>query len=406
MNVRETFLALTEYTTPFGFEDTLRPLLPAQATKDSVGNYIVRIGESRTLFTCHLDNYCTEHARVNHVFRGTCVGTDGTTVLGGDNKTGVVVMLAMIEAGVPGHYYFFVGEESSMPKGGAYGSTNALKLHRGEFENLDRCVAFDRRAKGSIITRQNARVCCSPEFVGALASALAESGLEFGPDPTGYYTDSATFMDVIPECTNLSSGTWNEHSHKEFVDLTYLEEVCRVACEVRWEDLPTVREARAVTTPEPTERLSKALRKADKETFWDVRWLLSLFSYKCLNPDEFAPGRNMIFSQWHHEGEIVVTILRGVITIGDQTVGDLPALVRALKLRPDHVLNLPSFYDDLLEVAEGRNVDAQDFSDVLKQHGLSHERFSLFSAQIPFLRATARGYTVVGPRPAEEPEGE
>ena len=51
MNFLKTFLALTEYTIPFGYEHTLERLLPEGFTKDQWGNYFYEIGDSKTLFT-------------------------------------------------------------------------------------------------------------------------------------------------------------------------------------------------------------------------------------------------------------------------------------------------------------------------------------------------------------------
>jgi hypothetical protein len=58
----------------------------------------------------------------------------------------------------------------------------------------------------------------------------------------GYYTDTAVFMDSIPECTNISAGGFNEHYKTEWVDLNYTYEVYKAAIDVDWESLTTKRE--------------------------------------------------------------------------------------------------------------------------------------------------------------------
>jgi hypothetical protein len=84
MNFKELFLKLTEYTVPFGYEETLEPLLPSGWKKDNIGNYYYEIGNSKTLFTSHLDTACKEREKVNHIVDGNIIKTDGTTILGGD----------------------------------------------------------------------------------------------------------------------------------------------------------------------------------------------------------------------------------------------------------------------------------------------------------------------------------
>src|SRR4051812_25253002 len=99
-NFRETFLQLTEYTTPYKTETDLEEFLIERIPdlrRDAIGNYHKIIGESETLFTCHLDNYCKTKEKVNHVIEGNIISTDKTTVLGGDNKAGVTILLYLIE---------------------------------------------------------------------------------------------------------------------------------------------------------------------------------------------------------------------------------------------------------------------------------------------------------------------
>lgn len=63
----------------------------------------------------------------------------------------------------------------------------------------------------------------------------------YRPDPTGIYTDSAQFTQLILECTNISVGYYNEHSVSEKQDIKHLEQLCDVVCKIDWESLPVVR---------------------------------------------------------------------------------------------------------------------------------------------------------------------
>jgi hypothetical protein len=238
MDFKKTFLALTQWTVPYGYEQSLEQYLPKGVTKDEHGNYHITIGESRTLFTSHLDTCSSKRQKIKHVINGNIIKTDGTTILGGDNKAGVCILFYLIEQRVPGTYYFFIGEEV-----GTIGSQAALNSKYEYFmDNYDRCVAFDRKKTGSIITNQLGRDCCSDLFAGALGKEFAKSGLVYKADPTGVYTDSAVFMDVIPECTNLSAGVWGEHSNQEYVDIKIVEEIAKAAAKIDWESLPIARD--------------------------------------------------------------------------------------------------------------------------------------------------------------------
>jgi hypothetical protein len=314
-NIKELFLKLTEYTIPHGYEKTLEHLLPAGFKKDSIGNYYYEIGNSETLFTTHLDTYSDKYEKVVHKFynadskpcskeSAVFVATDGKTILGGDNKAGCTILINMINNGIAGVYYFFLGEEPII-SGGVWGSTQALRANPEYFKKFKRAIAFDRRETGSVITRQMARKCCSDEFTNAIIAEMSKNGLDFHNDPTGYYTDSGVFMDVIPECTNLSAGVWNEHSPKEYCYLDYLEMVANAALHINWETLPTVRKA-FKNVPEKKQHFATKMFDMDKtiETFEIVDQLLSEYGFLCINSEDFIPDHEMVFSQWHDDVEI------------------------------------------------------------------------------------------------------
>jgi hypothetical protein len=246
MNVKDIFVNLTQYLVPYKEEKMMEPFLPTGIQKDEVGNYFIIIGESKTMFTCHLDNYTRKVKKVTHVFyeddKGKKVKTDGKTPLGADAKAGMTIMLYMIENKVPGCYYFFIGEEPIAWSGGCKGSKNIYHKKKDWFKRFDRCVAFDRKGYSSIISSQHSIKCCSKEFVDALVAEFKANGMDFKDDPTGRYTDSAVFMETIPEVTNLSCGYFNEHTNKEFLNIDFLEELCKTSTKINWEKLPIVRD--------------------------------------------------------------------------------------------------------------------------------------------------------------------
>lgn len=243
---KQLFLNLTEWTIPFGKEPVLEKYLPSGFKKDSVGNYYYEIGNSETLFTTHLDTYCKKMEKVVHLQDETdeyIIGTDEKTILGGDNKLGCCILIGMIQNKIPGTYYFFLGEEPIL-SGGLWGSSNALKKNPEFFQKFKRCIAFDRRGYGSVVIRQMGRMSSSEEFIAALSTELKKFGnIEFDEKSKfGYYTDTAAFMDVIPECTNISAGGFNEHYFTEWVDLNYTYNVYQTALKIKWDELPVKRE--------------------------------------------------------------------------------------------------------------------------------------------------------------------
>ena len=335
MDIRNIFLKLTEYTTPYGTESELEPLIPG-LSKDQWGNYYKRVGKSETLFTCHLDNYCKTKEKVTHVIEGDLIKTDGTTILGADNKAGVVALLYMIEKGVPGFYYFFLGEEPIL-SGGCWGSSKVASGRPKFLSKFKRAVAFDRKQKGSIITRQMAQECCSNDFADALVSEFGKSGVQMKKDPTGYYTDTGNFIELIPECTNISIGVWNEHHNTEYVDWSYVEEIAEAACKVDWESLPSVRKPRwwLDESPESSSVIKKytkfSNRKEDSRIFLKISSVLDDNNYLLMNRNGFEPGREMIFNHWFEPKSVKIVVSDGKVTFDDRPLRFRKSLKKAVE---------------------------------------------------------------------------
>jgi hypothetical protein len=193
------------------------------------------------MFTCHLDTACGTQQKVNHVIHNNIIKTDGKTILGADDKAGMVVILYMIENNVPGLYYFFIGEEV-----GCVGSSKLSSVWSDiEYSHtISKVVSFDRRSDCSVITDQWMGRCCSDEFATELSIRLNSAGynLKLAPDDTGVLTDSAQFMDIVPECTNISVGYMHEHTTSECQDIDYLSRLCKSVVKIDWETLPIERD--------------------------------------------------------------------------------------------------------------------------------------------------------------------
>jgi hypothetical protein len=368
MNFLETFLKLTEYTIPFGNEDLIIPFIKERVpnlTKDVVGNYYTVIGKSETLFTTHLDTYSTKRQLVNHIIDGEWVKTDGETILGGDNKNGTTILLYMIENNIPGTYYFFIGEEP-ITSGGLYGSRNILRKNPEFFKKFKRAIAFDRKETSSIVIRQLARKCCSDEFSSFLVDEFTREGVPLRKDPKAYYTDTASFLDVIPEITNISAGGWGEHTLKEKTMISFVERIAKAAIKIKWEDSPVVREAKPVST-----RVGKKIDiyyKISKSTFDKIDYLLSdVFGYKCLNLQEFGTNVDMIFSHWHKDSEFNVKINKNDIYIGGELVGDFKRFKSIHNLELENMIDPDVLIDNIVDHFQSWMINIKDLSKYIER---------------------------------------
>jgi len=207
------------------------------------GNLIIKIGEgSKTLFSSHTDTVHRTGVEQNVIIDPTQdklkFTTDSGQCLGGDDGTGVWLMLELIKAGVPGLYIFHRAEEV-----GGQGSSYIANTTPELIEGYERAIAFDRKDDWSIITHQSGVRTCSEEFAKDLARELS---MGHRADSTGSFTDTANYDTIIPECTNLSVGYHNAHSARENQEIDYLLEFRDALIKVDWENLVTARDPEEV----------------------------------------------------------------------------------------------------------------------------------------------------------------
>ena len=206
---------------------------PTKVTFDKKGNLYKRIGNSPVLWSSHVD---TVHAKkgmqkieywVDSSNGDTFLGVakdSNSSCLGGDDTTGVWIMLEMIKAKVPGLYVFHRGEEC-----GGIGSRWIARECKEALNGIKYAIAFDRRDTGSIITYQSGTRSCSDDFAKSLADQL---GMGHKCDETGMWTDTASYVDLVAECTNISTGYFNAHSGNEKVNMDYLFKLRDAICKV------------------------------------------------------------------------------------------------------------------------------------------------------------------------------
>jgi len=206
---------------------------------DGAGNLHVdnRIAGSRTLFIAHVD---TVHREVgaNKIRKTKAMWYADGAPLGADDGAGVAMLMHMIHSGINGYYIFSQGEEC-----GGIGAKFVSK-DVNLLSQFDRAIAFDRRGIDSVISHQGWGRCASDIFCQALADELnmTDANLMYMPDDTGVYTDTAEFVDTIPECTNISVGYNSEHTQQESLNIHHFELLSQAVLQVNWDKLPTERD--------------------------------------------------------------------------------------------------------------------------------------------------------------------
>ena len=180
------------------------------------------------LFSSHVD---TVHQLTDPVFQKVIYDKsmgmflkDDKLPLGADDGAGVWLMLEMIDAQVPGSYIFHRGEER-----GGIGSSGMARDHKDWLSRFKWAIAFDRRGSCDVITEMACGTVCSKVFANALAKKINASNdvnkltlLEYAPNDTGLFTDTANYRGIIPECTNVSCGYDMEHTSNETLDWWHL----------------------------------------------------------------------------------------------------------------------------------------------------------------------------------------
>ena len=218
-------------------------LEPVFGEPDEFGNYTRIIYEPvargfvqpTICFTAHYDTVHRNPGMQQVVVTGDIVTVAQSDCLGADCTTGVWLILGMIASGVPGVYVVHAEEES-----GCKGSRSLVRDNPSWLQYVKAVISFDRRGQESIITHQMGVRTASDAFAVSLSDALGMPTLR--PDPTGSYTDSNEYIDVVPECTNLSVGYLNQHTSAELQDLFFARQLLDKLCDADWSKLVIERE--------------------------------------------------------------------------------------------------------------------------------------------------------------------
>jgi hypothetical protein len=218
-----TFAEMLRYKRPAGSKTErafIRQFIaPLGAEADVHGNYWVVVGKSRVMWSSHTDTVHKEGGPQEIEIVQGYVAAKASDCLGADCTTGVWLMRQMILAKVPGIYVFHRSEER-----GGVGSSMIARKGDERLNGVEFAIAFDRKGTDSVITHQMGLRCASQAFVDSIAPMLPGA---YKADDGGSFTDTANYVDMIPECTNISVGYYDQHTSKESQDLAHAIELAQ-----------------------------------------------------------------------------------------------------------------------------------------------------------------------------------
>lgn len=220
----ETIIAMLSYRRPAGSASEMafikKFIIPLGAKMDKHGNWRLRIGDKPTmLWSSHTDSvHCSEgYQKVDYDGKFISLpASSKSSCLGADCAAGVWIMSEMIKAKVPGLYVFHFAEEI-----GCVGSHAIVDKEPGLLKGIQAAIAFDRRGTAEVITHQGVRTA-SDAFAKSMALQLPS---RFKPSDKGMLTDTKHYRGLVPECTNISVGYYNEHKPHEALDTHHLIEL-------------------------------------------------------------------------------------------------------------------------------------------------------------------------------------
>ena len=246
--MKNNLVDMLQYMRPEGAktqkEFCLEYLEPVFGKPDPYGNYICQVGvKPRLCFTAHHDTVHKAEGMQKVVVSNNIISVADPKVsscLGADCTTGIWLILKMIDAGVEGTYVVHAAEEI-----GCQGSKALVYDNPPWLDHTDAVISFDRYGTKSVITHQMGMRTASNKFAQSFATALSMPQLV--ADDGGSYTDSNEYAHVVPECTNISVGYYNQHTAKETQDMSYAELLLSSLLQADWTKIvidrdPTVQE--------------------------------------------------------------------------------------------------------------------------------------------------------------------
>lgn len=177
---------------------------------DEFGNITLVKGKAPyDCFVAHLDTVHQDNPEPS--FFGEYVTSINGCGIGGDDKCGIIACLDLIDKLDNVKVVFFTEEER-----GGIGSKN-FDAHF--LKDVKYVIEIDRRGQHDFIQNSGSVELCTDEFVKEFISLNKD-----------YKTERGTFTDVnnlrykVPVCmANISSGYYNPHSYKEYINLKHLQ---------------------------------------------------------------------------------------------------------------------------------------------------------------------------------------
>lgn len=209
--------------------------MPLGVEQDGFGNLWKVVGESPILFSCHTDTVHKQAGRQPVVYGDGIATATGSNCLGADDTTGVWLMVNMIREGVPGTYVFHSAEEI-----GGQGSKWVRQHTPEKLKGIKFAIAFDRMGHGDIITHQMDGRTASDDFALSMAALLHP--LPYKASEYGTFTDTMNYADLVPECSNISVGYFDQHHKEECQDCVFAMALLRVLLDADWGQLVAKRQ--------------------------------------------------------------------------------------------------------------------------------------------------------------------
>lgn len=363
-----------------------RFIRPLGAKPDSMGNMILRIGDSPVLFSSHTDSVHTSSGRQRLIYKNgvlkvkhpkpdakakpktvtyswtdkdgkvqtgsyTTLGASRNQCLGADDAVGCWIMREMALAGIPGLYIWHRQEES-----GGVGSAYIADNHREVLEGIKAAIAFDRRGFDDVITHQAGGRCASDIFAESLAGQLPG---KYRPCSGGVFTDTANYTELVAECTNISVGYDHEHTERESLDLAHALDVRNAMLDFDASKLEFRRN--------PGEK--------DYSSYGSSNWGCYSRGYEGYEENEKASSRDFYrdqhakrnypgYSAWIGENQEPLDNDEPRHVTGRQSRDDFDGMVEMIRLNPEYVADMLEEY----------GMDAKGLRDELYQRGASLHR--------------------------------
>lgn len=326
---------LTLYTIPYGSEsliyDTIQSKCRHKLNKDGFGNLYVNIGDSKILFTAHMDTYSSKVEKVNHIIEDNKLKTDGRTILGGDNKVGCAILINMINNNIPGNYFFFMGEEVGRLGSEYYNS----KIKEGKY-NL--AITFDRKEVGSVCSHQRGIKLSNDDLTNFIISELSnKTGYTFFEDLFGLSCDTYSFNEKVNNCLNISTGVYNEHKNNEYVDIDFYTAIFEASVKLNWKKIEELSDVKV------REKINISNSSAESKEVLDI---LNYFIQNGYNPTK-VPKYNEQFGIY--TSNLYYKITPKIFDYFYVTIStDNKVIIDGIKLDKEDVMDYIQCYKELL----------------------------------------------------------